>query len=180
MTFNILNTYILAVLHFWYVVSSQDQHLAWCSHPHLVPQIWVLLNCPGIYTFITSWWPSMSLFACADLPVLPCRGDSFGFLTLIISHWQGSSLAGVEQIMSPTLGTFNGPSRLFACADYSILPCLGNAWVSNLDHLPLAKILTGRCWVNHVPNLRHLQWPIQFPLKKYFYPCAQALFLLVH
>ena len=44
---------ILAVLYFWFVVSSQDQHLAWCSHPHLVPQIWVL-NSPGTYTFITS------------------------------------------------------------------------------------------------------------------------------
>ena len=35
-----------------------------------------------------------------------------GFLTLTISPWQGSSLAGVERIMSPTLGTSNDPSRL--------------------------------------------------------------------
>ena len=35
-----------------------------------------------------------------------------GFLTLTMSPWQGSSLAGVERIMSPTLGTSNGPSRL--------------------------------------------------------------------
>ena len=54
MTSNILNTYILAVLYFWSVVSSQDQHLAWCSHSHLVPQMWFLLNSPGTYTFITS------------------------------------------------------------------------------------------------------------------------------
>ena len=32
-------------------------------------------------------------------------------LALGISPWQGSSLAGVGQFMSPTLGTSNGPSR---------------------------------------------------------------------
>ena len=37
--------------------------------------------------------------------------EMLGFLTMTIFPWQGSSLAGVEQIMSPTLGTSNGPSR---------------------------------------------------------------------
>ena len=110
MTSNILNTYILAVLYSWYVVSSQDQHLAWCSHPPLVPQIWVLLNSPGtnFYNIIMSINVSISM----------CR------LTSTAMSW-------------------------------------GRLWVSNLDHLPVARILIGRCWVNHVPNLRHLQWPFQ-------------------
>ena len=38
---------------------------------------------------------------------------------------------------------------------------IGNAWASSLGHLPLARIPIGRCWVNHVPNLRHLQWSFQ-------------------
>ena len=47
-----------------------------------------------------------------------------GFLTLTISPWQGSSLAGVEQIMSPTLGTSNGPSRLnFTSWDHWSISC---------------------------------------------------------
>ena len=109
-TSNILNTYIIAVLYFWYVVSSQDQHLARCSHPHLIPQIWVLLNSPGtnFYNIIMS----------INVSICMCR------LTSTAMSW-------------------------------------GRLWVSNLDHLPLARILIGRCWVNHVPNLRHLQWPFQ-------------------
>ena len=47
---------------------------------------------------------------------------------------------------------------------YQYYHVLGNAWVSNLDHLPLARILIGRCWANHVPNLRHLQRPFQTSL----------------
>ena len=40
----------------------------------------------------------------------------------------------------------------------------GNAWVSYLGHLPLGRILIGRWWAIHVPNLRHLQWSFQLSL----------------
>ena len=83
-----------------------------------------------------------------------------GVLTLTISPWQGSSLAGIEQIMSPTLGTSMAlPDfiNLFLGITGASAVISPEPWVT-----PLAKILTGRCWVNHVPNLRHLQWPFQF------------------
>ena len=34
----------------------------------------------------------------------------------------------------------------------------------SLWHLPLARILTGRCLAVHVPNLRHLQWSFQISI----------------
>ena len=42
---NILNTYILSVHYFWFADLSQDQHLTWCSHPHVVPQVLYLQSC---------------------------------------------------------------------------------------------------------------------------------------
>ena len=82
-----------------------------------------------------------------------------GLLALGISPWQGSSLAGVEWFMSLTVGTSNGPSRFHQL--------LGITWASAVIFpepcvTPLTKILIGRCWAKHVPNLGHLQWPFQF------------------
>ena len=41
---------------------------------------------------------------------------------------------------------------------------LGNAWASSLGYLLLARILTGRCWVIHFPNCKHLQWSLQISI----------------